>query len=70
VLRLRLEAKGVRLLLLAVRRAIAKQIEASSEIDAVFLNAGSAVVVQVTSVRPKLDEDLKRLERAQNRLGF
>lgn len=66
VLYLRLEAAGVRLLPIAVRRAIAKQIQSSPEIDAVFLNQGSAVVVQVKSVRRELDEELKRLERAQN----
>src|SRR5580704_8797396 len=44
VLYLRLEAEGVRLLPLVSRRAIAKQIESSPEIDAVVLREGSAVV--------------------------
>lgn len=66
VLYLRLEAEGVRLLPIASRRAIAKKIESSPEIDAVFLTEGSAVVVQVKSVRLELDEDFKRLERAEN----
>ena len=65
VLYLRLEAEGVRLLPIASRRAIAKKIESSPEIDAVFLTEGSAVVVQVKSVRLELDEDFKRLERAE-----
>jgi uncharacterized protein (DUF433 family) len=65
VLYLRLEAEGVRLLPIASRRAIAKTIESSPEIDAVFLTEGSAVVVQVKSVRLELDKDFKRLERAE-----
>jgi uncharacterized protein (DUF433 family) len=66
VLYLRLEAEGVRLLPIASRRAIAKKIESSPEVDAVFLTEGSALVIQVKSVRLELDEDLKRLERAEN----
>jgi uncharacterized protein (DUF433 family) len=69
VLYLRLEAEGVRLLPIASRRAIAKKIESSPEIDAVFLTEGSAVVVQVKSVRLELDEDLKKLERAENMIA-
>jgi uncharacterized protein (DUF433 family) len=64
VLYLRLEAEGVRLLPLAARRAIAKKIESSPEVDAVVLTEGSAVVIQVKSVRRELDLDLKKLERA------
>ena len=66
VLYLRLEAEGVRLLPIASRRAIAKKIESSAEVDAVALNEGSAVVVQVKPVRLELDEELKKLERAEN----
>jgi uncharacterized protein (DUF433 family) len=66
VLYLRLEAEGVRLLPLASRRAIAKQIESSPEIDAVVLTEGSAVVIQVKSVRLELDLDLRKLERAED----
>jgi uncharacterized protein (DUF433 family) len=64
VLYLRLEAEGVRLLPVSARRAIAKEIEASPGIDLVVLSGGSALVIQVKSVRQELDEDLKRLERA------
>jgi hypothetical protein len=64
VLYLRLEAQGVRLLPMAARRAIAKKLESSPEADAVFLAEGSALVIQVKSVRLELDRDLKRLERA------
>jgi uncharacterized protein (DUF433 family) len=64
VLYLRLEAEGVRLLPIAARRTIAKEIEASPEVDFVVLTEGSAVVIQVKSVRLGLDQDLRRLERA------
>jgi uncharacterized protein (DUF433 family) len=64
VLYLRLEAQGVRLLPMATRRAIAKKLESSPKADAVFLAEGSALVIQVKSVRLELDRDLKRLERA------
>jgi hypothetical protein len=66
VLYLRLEAEGVRLLPIAARRAIAKKIESSPEVDAVVLTEGSAVVIQVKSVRLELDLDLRKLERAEN----
>jgi uncharacterized protein (DUF433 family) len=66
VLYLRLEAEGVRLLPIAARRAIAKNIESSPGIDVVVLTEGSALVIQVKSVRLELDHDLKRLERAEN----
>ena len=66
VLYLRLEAEGVRLLPIAARRAIAKKIETSPEIDTVILSEGSALIVQVKSVRLELDQDLRRLQRAEN----
>jgi uncharacterized protein (DUF433 family) len=66
VLYLRLEAEGVSLLPIAARRAIAKKIESSPEIDTVVLTEGSALVIQVKSVRLELDSDLRKLERAKN----
>ena len=66
VLYLRLEAEGVRLLPMAARRAIAKKIESSPGIDAVVLTEGSALLIQVKSVRVELDLELKKLERAAN----
>lgn len=65
VLYLRLESEGVRLLPIATRREIAKTIESSPGIDAVILNEGSAVTIQVKTVRLELDQDLKRLELAE-----
>ena len=69
VLYLRLEAQGVRLLPLAARRMIAKKIESFPEIDTVILTEGSALIIQVKSVRLELDQDLKRLERAENMIA-
>ena len=66
VLYLRLEAEGVRLLPMAARRAIAKKIESSPEIDTVILAEGPALIIQVKSVRLELDQDLRRLQRAEN----
>jgi uncharacterized protein (DUF433 family) len=66
VLYLRLEAEGVRLLPIAARRAIAKKIESFPEIDAVVLTEGSALLIQVKSVRLDLDRDLNRLARAES----
>jgi uncharacterized protein (DUF433 family) len=66
VLYLRLEAEGVRLLPIASRRTIAKKIEESPGIDAVILTEGSALMIQVKTVRMELDQDLKKLERAEN----
>jgi uncharacterized protein (DUF433 family) len=66
VLYLRLEAEGVRLLPLAARRAIARKIESSPEVDAVALAEGSAVVIQVKPVRLELELGLRKLARAEN----
>ena len=66
VLYLRLEAEGVRLLPIAARRAIAKKIVSSPEIDTVILAEGPALTIQVKSVRLELDQDLRRLKRAEN----
>ena len=65
VLYLRLEAEGVRLLPLSARRAIAKKIEATPEIDFLVLTEGSALVFEVKPVRLGLDQELKKLKRAE-----
>jgi hypothetical protein len=59
VLYLRPEAEGVRLLPIAARRMIAKKIGSSPDIDAVVLSEGSALVIQVKSVRLELDQELR-----------
>jgi uncharacterized protein (DUF433 family) len=66
VLYLRLEAEGVRLLPILTRRAIAKKIVSSPEIDFLSLTERSALILEVKPVRQKLEEDLKRLDRAEN----
>jgi|SRR6266446_201369 uncharacterized protein (DUF433 family) len=63
---LRLEAEGLRVLPIAVRRDIAKKIEGDSGVDVVCLSEGRAVSIQVKSIRKELSEEVKRLERAQN----
>jgi uncharacterized protein (DUF433 family) len=62
---LRLEAEGVRLLPLAIRREIAKAIENSPGIDVVAVSEGSALLVQVKSVRLEVEQQLVRLRKAQ-----
>jgi len=66
VLYLRLEAEGVRLLPILTRRAIAKKIVSSPDIDFLSLTEGSALILEVKPVRQELDKDLKRLDRAEN----
>jgi uncharacterized protein (DUF433 family) len=63
---LRLEAEGLALLPVAERRKIAKQIEADAAIDVVSVSEGSALLIQVKTVRKELDERLKKLERAES----
>ena len=65
LLYLRLEAKGVRLLPIAARRSIAKKIEKSPEIDVMCLMEDSALVIEVKSTRQELEQDLKKLQRAE-----
>jgi uncharacterized protein (DUF433 family) len=63
---LRLEAEGLGLLPVAERRKIAKLIEADAEMDVVSVSEGSALLIQVKTVRKELDERLKKLERAES----
>ena len=63
---LRLEAEGLRVLPIAVRRDIAKRIEGDSGIDVVCLSGGRAITIQVKAVRNELAEEVKRLRRAQD----
>jgi uncharacterized protein (DUF433 family) len=60
-----LEAKGLQLLPMSTRRSLAKKIETSPEIDVLCLTEGSVLVVQVKSARQELDQDLKKLQRAE-----
>jgi len=65
---LRLEAEGLQLLPIDVRRDIAKRIEADSGVDAVFLSEGRAVCIQVKTVRKELEKELKRLWQAEREI--
>jgi uncharacterized protein (DUF433 family) len=50
----------------AERRKIAKKIETDAGIDVVAVSGGSALLIQVKTVRKELDEQLKKLERAES----
>jgi uncharacterized protein (DUF433 family) len=62
---LRLEADGLRLLPLSVRREVAKTIEASPNAETVVLSEGRAVVIQVKAARHQVKQALARLRKAQ-----
>jgi len=62
---LRLEAEGVRLLPLAIRREVARAIENSPNIDIVSVSEGSALIIQVKPVRQEVKQQLVRLKKAQ-----
>jgi uncharacterized protein (DUF433 family) len=63
---LRLEAEGLALLPVAERRRIAKRIEADAGMDVVSVSEGSALIIQVKTVRKELNERLRKLERAES----
>jgi uncharacterized protein (DUF433 family) len=65
LLYLLLDARGVGLLPMATRRSIAEKIEKSPGIDAVCLTEGSVLVIQVKSARQELEQDLRKLQRAE-----
>lgn len=62
---LRLEAEGVRLLPVATRREVAREIESAPNADFVALSGSSALVIQVKSARKDVARELKRLHKAQ-----
>jgi uncharacterized protein (DUF433 family) len=63
---LRLEAEGLGLLPVAERRKIAKKIETDARVNVVAVAEGSALLIQVKTVRKELDERLKKLRRAES----
>ena len=65
LLYLRLEASGVRLLPVAARRSIAKKLEKSPEIDVMCLTENSALIIEVKSKRQELEQDIRKLQRAE-----
>ena len=60
-----LEAEGVRLLPLAVRREIARMIETSPEVEQLSISEGSALIIRVKPVRRAVKQQLARLKKAQ-----
>jgi uncharacterized protein (DUF433 family) len=62
---LRLEAEGVRLLPVATRREVAREIESAPNADFISVSGGSALVIQVKSARKDVERELKRLRKAQ-----
>jgi uncharacterized protein (DUF433 family) len=65
VVYLRLEAEGVRLLPMVVRRRVAEAIESAPNADVVHLEESQAVVVQVRVARQGVARDLARLKKAE-----
>jgi uncharacterized protein (DUF433 family) len=64
MLYLRMEAKGLRSLPLAVRRQVARAIEQDSGIDAMCISEGSVIFIQVKSARKEVETGLRRLAEA------
>ena len=62
---LRLEAEGVRLLPVATRREVAREIESAPNADFITVSGSSALVIQVKSARKDVERELKRLRKAQ-----
>lgn len=62
---LRLEAKGVRLLPVATRREVVREIQSAPNADFVAVSGSSALVIQVKSARKDVERELKRLHKAE-----
>ncbi|HEV2961466.1 MAG TPA: DUF433 domain-containing protein [Candidatus Angelobacter sp.] len=62
---LRLEAEGLRLLPLAIRREVAKAIEASPNAETLLLSGSRALAIQVKTARQEVKLELARLRKAQ-----
>lgn len=62
---LRLEAEGVRLLPLAERREVARTVVSKPEVHSIAVAGGSALVIEVEHARREVEQELKRLRRAQ-----
>jgi uncharacterized protein (DUF433 family) len=62
---LQLEAEGVRLLPLRVRRRVAERIEVAPKVDTITLGNGHALLVEVKAAREKVETELERLAHAE-----
>ena len=62
---LRLEAEGVRLLPLATRREVARTVVSEPEVRSIAVAGGSVLVIEVDQARKEVEQELKRLRKAQ-----
>jgi uncharacterized protein (DUF433 family) len=62
---LRLEAEGVRLLPLAARREVVRAVLSDPEAHSIAVAGGSALTIEVKRARREVEQELKRLCRAQ-----
>jgi uncharacterized protein (DUF433 family) len=65
---LQLEAEGLRLLPVKTRREIAERIRQSPKVDVLAVGSGTAIVVDVTTARRKLETQLKQLARIEDNI--
>jgi uncharacterized protein (DUF433 family) len=61
---LRMEARGLRSLPLAVRRQVARAVEEDAGIDAMLVSEGSVILIQCKSARKEVEMGLRRLAEA------
>lgn len=62
---LRLEVEGVRLLPLAARREVARAVVSKPDVNSIVVSGGPALVVEVKNARREVEQELKRLRKAQ-----
>jgi len=65
VLYLQLEANGLRCLPLAIRRQIARAVEATPNVDSVPVSQSGALVVEIKSARKQMEGALRQLAQAE-----
>jgi uncharacterized protein (DUF433 family) len=63
---LQLEAEGLRLLPVTTRREIAERIRQSPKVDVLAVGKGTAILVDVTTARRKVESQLTRLARIED----
>src|SRR5262249_28672863 len=64
LLYLRLEAQGLKLLPLATRRQVAREIERDPGIDAMYVSKGRVILVQCKSARKQVNAAIRRFDEA------
>ncbi|MGD0302828.1 MAG: DUF433 domain-containing protein [Bryobacteraceae bacterium] len=63
---LQLEAEGLRLLPVKIRRQIAKSIRQAPKIDMLAVGNGTAILVEIKTARRKIETQLKQLARIED----